>query len=67
MSTSKNSPAKTAARDTTRLARHRTARRLAKPAAKATWFVGRFVLKRKAGKQTRRYREAASWARSAAV
>lgn len=67
MSTLKKSTAKTAARGTTTLARHRTARRVAKPAAKAAWFVGKFVVRRKAGKQTRRYREAANWAWSAAV
>src|ERR1700745_1633748 len=39
-------------------ARRRRVRRVAKPAGKATWFVGKKVVKRKARKHARRYGDA---------
>jgi hypothetical protein len=48
-------------------ARNRVARRAVKPAAKATWFVGKKVAKRKARKHARRYGDAARTAWSAAL
>jgi hypothetical protein len=48
-------------------ARNRTARRAAKPAGKAIWFVGKKVVKRKARKRARRYGDAARTAWSAAL
>jgi hypothetical protein len=64
---SKASAGKAGAKGATKVVRHRTARRAAKPAAKATWFVGRKVVKHKAKKHVRRYGDAVSTARSAAV
>jgi hypothetical protein len=64
---SKTTAAKAGAKGGTTVARNRTARRAAKPAAKATWFVGKKVAKRKASKHVRRYREAAGTAWSAAL
>ena len=63
----KTTAAKAGAKGATKVARHRTARRAAKPAVKATWFVGKKVAKRKARKHTRRYGDAARTARSAAL
>jgi hypothetical protein len=47
--------------------RNRAAWRAAKPAAKATWFVGKKIAKRKARKQVRRYGDAARTAGSLAL
>jgi hypothetical protein len=47
--------------------RNRSARRASKPAAKATWFVGKKVAKRKARKHARRYSDAARMVWSAAL
>ena len=44
----KTTTTKAGAKGATKVARNRTARRAAKPAAKATWFVGKRVAKRKA-------------------
>jgi hypothetical protein len=63
----KTTATKTRPRGATKVARSRAARRVARPAAKATWFVGKTVAKRKAKKQVRRYRDAATTARSAAL
>jgi hypothetical protein len=61
---SKTAAAKAGAKGATKVIRNRTARRTAKPAARATWFVGKRVAKRKVSKQARRYGEAArtAWA-----
>jgi hypothetical protein len=64
---SKTTAAKAGAMGATKVARNRTARRAAKPAAKATWFGGKKAAKRKALKHARRYGDAASAARSAAL
>ena len=64
---SKTTAAKTGAKGATKVARNRTARRAVKPAAKATWFVGKKVAKRKARKHAGRYGEAARTAWSAAL
>ena len=64
---SKTTAAKAGAKGATKVARNRTARRAAKPAAKATWFVGKKVAKRKALQYVRRYGEAASTAWSVAL
>jgi hypothetical protein len=64
---SKTTAAKAGAKGATKVARNRTARRAAKPAVKATWFVGKKVVKRKARKHGRRYGDAARAARSAAL
>ena len=62
---SKTTAAKAGAKGAVKVARSRTARRAAKGGAKATWFVGKKVAKRKAKKRARRYRDAARRARSA--
>jgi hypothetical protein len=64
---SKTTAAKAGAKGGIKVARNRTARRAAKPAVKATWFVGKKVVKRKARTHGRRYGEAARTARSAAL
>ena len=56
---SKTTTAKAGAKGATKLAQSRTVRRAAKPPAKATWFVGKKLAKRKAKKHARRYSEAA--------
>jgi hypothetical protein len=64
----RGTPSKTTAvKAGAKVARNRTARRAAKPAVKATWFVGKKVVKRKARKHGRRYGDAARTARSAAL
>ena len=63
----KTTVAKAGAKGATKVARSRTARRAAKPAAKATWFVGKRVAKRKVGGRARRYGEVARTTRSAAL
>ena len=62
---SKTTAAKAGAKGATKVIRSRTARRAAKSGAKATWFVGKKVAKRKARKHARRYRDAARTTRSA--
>ncbi len=62
---SKTTAAKAGAKGAMKVVRSRTARRAAKGGAKATWFVGKKVAKRKARKQTRHYRDAAHSAWSA--
>jgi hypothetical protein len=64
---SRTTAEKAGAKDATKVARNRTARRAAKPAAKATWFVAKKVAKRKAIKQARRYGDAARTAWSAVL
>lgn len=64
---SKTTAAKAGAKGASKVARNRTARRAPKPAAKATWFVGKKVAKRKARKHARRYANAARTAWSAAL
>ena len=64
---SKTTAAKARANGATKGARNRTAPRAAKPAVKATWFVGKQVAKRKARKHARRYGDAARTAWSAAL
>lgn len=56
---SKTTAAKAGGKGAIKVARNRPARRAAKPAAKATWFVGKKVAKRKARKRARRGRDAA--------
>jgi hypothetical protein len=56
---SKTTAAKAGAKGAAKFVRSRTARRAAKSGAKATWFVGKKVAKRKTRKRARRYREAA--------
>jgi hypothetical protein len=62
---SKTTAAKAGAKGATKVVRSRTARRVAKGGAKATWFVGKKVAKRKARKHARRYRDSARTAWSA--
>jgi hypothetical protein len=50
--------AKAGAKGATKVARKRRVRRAARPAAKATWLVGKKVVKRKAKKHARRYGDA---------
>lgn len=64
---SKTTAAKAGAKGATKVARSPTARRTVKPAAKATWFVGKKVAKRKAKKHARRYGDAARTAWSLAL
>jgi hypothetical protein len=64
---SKTTADQAGAKGATKVARNRTARRASKPAAKATWFVGKKVAKRKARKHARRYGDAARTAWSAAL
>ena len=64
---SKTTAAKAGAKGATKLARSRSARRVAKPALKATWFVGKKIAKRKATKHARRYGDAVDTAWSAAL
>jgi len=64
---SKTTTAKAGAKGATKVARNPTARQAAKPAAKATWFVGKKVVKRKAKKHARRYGDAARTASSIAL
>ena len=64
---SKMTAAKTGAKGATKVARNRTARQAVKPAAKATWFLGKKIAKRKARKHARRYGDAAGTAWSAAL
>ena len=64
---SKTTATKAGANGGTKVARNRAARRAVKPAAKATWFVGKKVAKRKARKHARRYGDAARTAWSAAL
>jgi hypothetical protein len=64
---SKTTAAKAGAEGATKVARNRTVRRAAKPAARASWFVGKKVAKRKAKKHARRYGDAARTAWSAAL
>ena len=59
--------AKAGAKGSTKVARNPTARQAAKPAAEATWFVGKKVAKRKASEHARRYGDAARTARSIAL
>jgi aryl-alcohol dehydrogenase-like predicted oxidoreductase len=63
---SKTTAAKVGAKGATKVVRSRTARRAAKTGARATWFVGKKVAKRKAKKHARRYRDAAGTAWSTA-
>lgn len=63
---SKRTAAKAGAKGAVKVVRSRTARRTVKTGAKATWFVGQKVAKRKAKKHARRYGDAARKARSAA-
>ena len=63
---SKTTAGKARAKGATKVARNPTPRR-AKPAAKAIWFVGKKVAKRKARKHARRYGDAARTAWSAAL
>jgi hypothetical protein len=56
---SKTTAAKAGAKGATTVARNRPARQAAKPVAKATWFVGKKVAKRKATQHARRYGETA--------
>ena len=60
---SKTTAANTGAKGATKGTRHRAAR----GAAKATWFVGKKVAKRKARKHARRYGDVARTAWSAAL
>lgn len=62
---SKTTAAKAGAKGAAKVVRSRTARRAARSGAKATWFVGKKVTKRKARKRARRYRDAANTAWSA--
>ena len=64
---SKRTATKAGAKGATKVSRNRPARRAAKPAAKATWFVGKRVAKRKARKHAYRYGDAARTAWSAAL
>jgi hypothetical protein len=64
---SKTAATKAGAKGATRVAGSPTARQAAKPAAKATWFVGKKVAKRKATEHARRYGDAARTARSIAL
>ena len=64
---SKTTAAKAGAKGATKVARNRTARRAAKPPAKAAWFVGKKVVKRKAKKHARRYGDTAHTVWSAAT
>jgi len=64
---SKDDRGKGRSQGATKVARNRTARRAAKPAAKATWFVGKKFAKRKARKHARRRGDAARTAWSAAL
>jgi hypothetical protein len=64
---SKTTATTAGAKGATKVARNRPARQAAKPAAKATWFVGKKVAKRKALQYVRRYGEAASTAWSVAL
>jgi hypothetical protein len=64
---SKTTGAKAGAKGGTKVARNRPARRAAKSAARATWFVGKKLAKRKAGKHARRYGDVARTAWSAAL
>jgi hypothetical protein len=64
---SKTTAAKAGGKGAVKVARNRPARRAAKPAAKATWFVGKKVAKRKASKHARRYGDVAHTAASAAL
>jgi hypothetical protein len=64
---SKTTAAKAGAKGATTVARNRPARRAAKPAVKATWFVGKRIAKRKAKKHAQRYGDAARTAWSAAL
>ena len=64
---SKTTATKAAAKGATTVVRHRPARQAAKPAVKATWFVGKKVAKRKAKKQAQRYGDAARTAWSVAL
>jgi hypothetical protein len=59
--------AKAGVKGGTKVVRSRTTRRAAKPAARATWFVGKKVVKRKAKKRARSYGDAAGTAWSAAT
>ena len=56
---SKTTAAKAGVKGAAKVVRSRTARRAAKGGAKATWFVGKKVAKRKARKHARRYRDTA--------
>lgn len=64
---SKTTAAKAGAKGATKVARNRNARRAVKPAAKASWFVGKKVVKRKAKRHARRYGDVARTAWSAVV
>ncbi len=64
---SRTTATKVAAKGATMVVRNRTARRAAKPAAKATWFLGKRIAERKARKHARRYGDAARTAWSAAL
>lgn len=64
---SKTTAAKAGAKGATKVARNPTARRAAKPPAKAVWFIGKKVAKRKAKKHARRYGDAARTAWSVAL
>lgn len=63
---SKRTAAKAGAKGAVKVVRSRAARRTVKTGAKATWFVGKKVAKRKGKKHARRYGDAARKARSAA-
>ena len=63
----KTTAAKAGAKGATKAGGKRTARRVVKPAAKVTWFVGKKIAKRKASKHARRYGDAARTAWSAAL
>ena len=56
---SKTTAAKAGVKGAAKVVRSRTARRAAKGGAKATWFVGKKVAKRKTKKHARRYGDAA--------
>ncbi|MGZ6563821.1 MAG: hypothetical protein ACXVH1_30405 [Solirubrobacteraceae bacterium] len=63
----KTTVAKAGGKGAAKVARNRTARRAVKPAAKASWFVGKKVAKRKVSRRARRYGDTARTARSAAL
>lgn len=62
---SKKTAAKAGAKGAANVVRSRAARRAVKGGAKATWFVGKKVAKRKAKKHARHYRDSARTAWSA--
>jgi hypothetical protein len=64
---SKTTATAAGAKGATTVARNRRAGTVAKPAAKATWFVGKKVVKRKAKQQAQRYGDAARTAWSVAL